>query len=428
MWNIFSGEDLTLHSVKTGKEEKFENGMKRKTTFNGVERNRSFVTRKSLGSFNYYDTSPAYYTTENDYRLNNLRRAFRKKYRIARTNLLKLIKIIKRFPEINDESEENINVSAELLKRLNKVINKIDVEKLKEKKKKQPNTVLNKTMDTINTKLTLNKIPSNVPFFSYRKSEIPRPIRTPTRKNYLKPNFTFDYSPPISPSLSPSASPSHSPLNFRNFNKSSSFDNLGASLMNTSLQSTLRNCGYFYNNPLNLKKPKIQTSRFFNHKNSMLLTNNLFNRSSSLNTNFNKMNILKRRPNLMMSHNFKGHDYLNSYESIPSFAFDKNLRSGNVKNHFTPQNYHTHTPNYPLLSNVTQYIYSPLKKVPYVRKRMYSNKQVKKFSREEHIRSLLRTATNEGELIKAIDVAKNAGLNFEAKLGDKKLQKLKSNC
>lgn len=415
MWSIFNDEDLTLPAVSKGKEETHKNEIKRRTTFNALNRSRSFnANRKSFGSSSFYDSQ--YYNNKNEYKLNNLRRAFRKKYRIARTNLLKLIKIIKRFPEINDESEENVNVNTELIKRLNKVINKIDVEKLKAKKKKQQNNFLNQTTDTSNIKLLGRRnTNASAPFFSYRKNDSFRYNRILSRKNFIKPSLMFNSS---------IAFP-NSQMNFRRVNKSSSFDSLRKTLYSgTSFNNTLRNNSYYYNYNTNLKNPKLQNLRLFNNKND-ILTSDIFSHSSSLNTSFNKMNFLKARSKIM-SFNSKGSGYLKNYSFAP-YIYSKNMRNENVKNKFSSINYPTYA-SMPMSSNTTQYIFSPPNKTSTIRKRLYSNKQIKKFSKEEKIRSLLRTASNEDELLKAIDVAKNAGLNFEAKLGDKKLQKLKSVC
>ncbi|SBT32050.1 conserved Plasmodium protein, unknown function [Plasmodium ovale wallikeri] len=110
---------------------------------------------------------------------------------------------------------------------------------------------------------------------------------------------------------------------------------------------------------------------------------------------------------------------------------DKGTKGGNYKNESYTNNYNSFLPSYSpqqYVGNATDGFHSSEKMASLERKKtfhLYNKKKVNKFVKDEKIRGLLRTAANEHELLKAINFAKNAGLHFEATLGDKKLNKLK---
>ncbi|GAB65135.1 hypothetical protein PCYB_051530 [Plasmodium cynomolgi strain B] len=107
----------------------------------------------------------------------------------------------------------------------------------------------------------------------------------------------------------------------------------------------------------------------------------------------------------------KGAGNKSFFQNMASGSYTQSFKGG-VPPHCEPQN----------LPNVADGYHTKNRNK---RGNMNNKKKGYKFAKDEKIRGLLRTATNEDDLVKAIGFAKNAGLHFEAKLGSKKLNKLK---
>ncbi|CRH03724.1 conserved Plasmodium protein, unknown function [Plasmodium relictum] len=390
MWSIFTNEDLSLN-IEKKKEEKYLKKIKKRRSFEKIG-NKNLLSKRSFGSLSQYDSINFNKTLDN--RKRTLRKNFRKNYRIVRTNLLKLIKIIKKFPEAKNEEDrpesENVTIDLELIKKLNKIINKIDVEQLKSKKRIRKNRF--KNSDVLKSKLSKKSFPSKI-FPIQSKNSFKSNINI-IKKKYSKRNLLLSTA-----------------NNLKNIRKQNSYENMGLLYSNN-----LKNNYYYY---MNLKNKKQKNSNFYNDTNNLLVTD--FYMYSTLNASFNRFNSLNKKKKKSHLLNSKGNSiYLKKENALLGYNnFEKNIKNNSLQNISYPKNYTLLS--YPYLHNLTEHFYSPNKK------NIYSNKQkLKKFVKDEKIRSLLRTATNEDELLKAINVAKVAGLDFEAKLGNKKLQKLKS--
>ncbi|KAI4839971.1 hypothetical protein MKS88_001323 [Plasmodium brasilianum] len=107
MWNIFANEDLSLHIEKKEEENFAKNKIGKRKMFEKVSHKNILTKSGSHGSaFSQYDSKIM--NKSLDMKIKELRKSFRKKYRIVRTQLLKLVKILKQFPEI--ESTNGLEV------------------------------------------------------------------------------------------------------------------------------------------------------------------------------------------------------------------------------------------------------------------------------------------------------------------------------
>ncbi|CRG93485.1 conserved Plasmodium protein, unknown function [Plasmodium gallinaceum] len=385
MWSIFNNEDLSLNLEKKNEKRK---------TFEKI-RNKNLLNKRSYGSFSHYDSKNFNKTIDD--KIRTLKKHFRKNYRIIRTNLLKLIKIIKKFPEANNEKDkpenESISIDIELIKKLNKIINKIDIEQLKSKKRIRKNRF--KNTHALHSNLSKRSFPSKI--FSIQKNDSFKNNINVIKKKYSKRNLLLNTT-----------------NNIRNIHKQNSYENGGLLYCNN-----LKN-NYYY---MNLKNKKQKNSNFYNDTNDVSVTD--FYIYSTLNASFNRLNSMNKKKKKLNLLNIQGNNiYLKKENTLTDYNnIENSLKNRSLQNVPYMKNYNILSS--PYLHNLTEHFYSPKKKQQ--KKNIYSNKQkLKKFVKDEKIRSLLRTATNEDELLKAINVAKIAGLDFEAKLGNKKLQKLKS--
>ncbi|EWC88890.1 hypothetical protein PFNF54_02313, partial [Plasmodium falciparum NF54] len=105
MLNIFSNEDLSLPAEKEEEEEEKLEKSKDKKDLDKIESKK--IDRKfSHGSYlSKYDSKRLYYNKRLETKIKSLRKSFRKRYRIVRNNLMKLIKVLKEFPDIKQIKE-----------------------------------------------------------------------------------------------------------------------------------------------------------------------------------------------------------------------------------------------------------------------------------------------------------------------------------
>ncbi|SOV22340.1 conserved Plasmodium protein, unknown function [Plasmodium sp. DRC-Itaito] len=141
MLNIFSNENLTLHAEKEGEEEKLEKPEDKKDLdkIESKKMNRKF----SHGSYlSKYDSKGLYFNKRLETKIKSLRKNFRKRYRIVRSNLMKLMKVLKEFPDIkhikeHEKTDGKITINVDVVEKLNKIMDKINIEKLKYNNKKE---------------------------------------------------------------------------------------------------------------------------------------------------------------------------------------------------------------------------------------------------------------------------------------------------
>ncbi|KJP89541.1 hypothetical protein AK88_00752 [Plasmodium fragile] len=544
MWNIFSNEDLSLN-IEKREEESSEKKNRKKKGFETANNKNGLTKSGSHGSsFSIHDgkiTNRAY-----DIKIKELRKSFRKKYRIVRTQLLKIIKIVKQFPEVDSEAEEGttkssnaekgqtekdnsernnvgghnvdkgkvgkkkeedregttnatnnttphgsddqtVMIQVELIKKLNKIIEKIDVEQLKAKKRiktKQNNKGKNEE-DGLKNK-PAKQIFTAKPFDTSPKNDS-RKNNINVVKNFPKKNV-----------------PSKSTNNFQYYNPQNMDENTGGMILLQNEQDSLKN-EYFQNSGMSFYSKKNE-GNVYDDTDEMVMTD-FYMYSSTLNAGSirkkkksrwlgDHMNQVTTNDNGGYGRNSynhfggnnnygysaKNHDYASRHYDYAGGSLHCNYGSHNYDGEnyasvtYSSGNYASGSYNYEANNNApfggkgnhlgghsnqekgagnkiffqnmasTSYTQSfkgevvPLHYEPQnfpnvadgyhtknknKRGNMNNKKKGYKFAKDEKIRGLLRTATNEDDLVKAIGFAKNAGLHFEAKLGSKKLNKLK---
>ncbi|EUD67085.1 hypothetical protein C922_02669 [Plasmodium inui San Antonio 1] len=584
MWNIFANEDLSLHIEKRG-EESSEKKIRKKKGLETATNKNGLTKSGSNGSS----------LSKHDSKIKELRKNFRKKYRIVRTQLLKIIKILKQFPEVDAEAEEEkkkssktekgqaakdnaerdkvrgdsvrgdnvdkgkggkkkehgerttntttpdgsdnqtIMVQVELIKKLNRIIEKIDVEKLKEKKRiktKQNNKGKNEEEGLKNK--------------SAKQTFTPKPSVAPPKNDSHKNNINVVKNSPKK------KFPSKSANNFQYFNPDDMGENAGGMILLQNEQNSFRN-EYFKNSAMNVYSKKNNGGNVYHDTDDMVVTDSYmycstlnagsigkkshwlgdnmnhaitndnagyggssgvyggsngvygsshgvyggsngvyggsngvydgsngvydgsnggygYNNFGGNNYGYSPVNYSYDSGNYDYAggsfncnyggHNYNGGNYGSStyssghydsgnyasgsynyeannngpfrvkgnhfagnsnqekgagnkifFQKMASASYTKSFKGG-VPPHYEPQNF----------PNVAEGYYTQNRNN---KGNMNNKKKGFKFAKDEKIRGLLRTATNEDDLVKAIGFAKNAGLHFEAKLGSKKLNKLK---
>ncbi|VWU50852.1 conserved protein, unknown function [Hepatocystis sp. ex Piliocolobus tephrosceles] len=95
MWNIFSNEYLSLDADKN-KEEKGGKKIRKRKGYDKLKSNHMMMMKTTptmfSNSFNKYD-----------YKIKEMRRRFRRKYRIVRTQLIKITKVVNKLPDVHLE-------------------------------------------------------------------------------------------------------------------------------------------------------------------------------------------------------------------------------------------------------------------------------------------------------------------------------------
>ncbi|ANQ06829.1 Uncharacterized protein PCOAH_00010400 [Plasmodium coatneyi] len=538
MWNIFSNEDLSLH-IEKREEESSEKKITKKKGLE-TESNKNGLTKSGshgspISNHNSKITNKAY-----EIKIKELRKNFRKKYRIVRTQLLKIIKIVKQFPEVDAEAEEEekkkgskaekgqaekdkverdnvkgdkverdnvkrdnvkrdnvdkgkggkrkeegkgttngttpddsnnqtIMVQAEFIKKLNKLIEKIDVEKLKTKKRikgKQNNKGKNEGEGLKNKpgKQTFTSKPSvSSPKNDLHKSNINVVKKFPKKNIPPKSAKNFQYFSPQD--MGENTGGMISLQNEQNSLKNEYFQNGGMNVysknnnegnMYHATDDTVVTDFYMYSSTLNAGSiQKTKKSRWLGDNMNHAVTNyngvydgngynnfggnnygywagnydyaggsfnynygsynynggNYANGSYNYETNNNAPFRAKGNHFAGNSNQEKGAANKSFFQNMASASYTQSFKGG-VPQHYEPQN----------LQNVADGYQTQNRNK---KRNMNNKKKGYKFAKDEKIRGLLRTATSENDLVKAIGFAKDAGLHFEAKLGSKKLNKLK---
>ncbi|GAW79646.1 hypothetical protein, conserved [Plasmodium gonderi] len=545
MWNIFTNEDLSLHTEK--KEDKNFQKKKGKKKLPELVGHKNSLTSSNPHGSSFTKNDNKKLNKAYDIKIRELRKNFRKKYRIVRTQLLKIIKIVKQFPEIdvseeksrkdevqnNDKREcknngnvENTNidnniskkkkeigkefhngsdsqvvmVQVELIKKLNKIMEKIDIEQLKAKKKvktKQNNKTKNEEERLKNNLVTQNF--TNKPFVIATKNDSHKSSIN-VMKKIPKRNFLLK-----------------STNNFHNVNQQHVHENARREALLYNDQINLRND--YYQNSMNFHSKKQTIGDIYHDTDDMVVTD-FYMYSSTLNANSikkkNKSQWFRGNFNNVPandnnngydisstcayggnSYNYGGSNYGYSFGNYRHDSGNYDIPNGNYGYTGSTYNYSYEDHNYNsvnyasctycsgnyngfnysyeknsslkekgksfsannnneigipnkgffnhMVSSCTQkynmgedgmgtnYDFQNSPCVMHGHYSQYKNKKINlnnkkkgyKFAKDEKIRGLLRTAKNEDDLVKAIGFAKNAGLYFEAKLGNKKLSKLK---
>ncbi|SCN60685.1 conserved Plasmodium protein, unknown function [Plasmodium chabaudi adami] len=485
MWNIFSNEDLSLHV----ESENIENNPSKEK---GVEsENKQNILMKS-------DT---YRSCMYDNNIKDIRRNIRKKYRIVQTQLLKLAKIAKQFPEIEDEENvdesnkngksvgknseedngtkkeddtnnpdlENLNtnleknksnelnetnnednktimVSIELIKRMQKITKKIDIEKLSSKKKKKNIYIYKDDDEAFKNNLLKSNLSTNYFNTSSKNIDIEKSNKKIMRRRSKRLDFLKSGS-----------------NHFKSGNVRNIYEHARLLYKNDTKNYNTNNY-YNYMSPYDrLKKTK---TSIYNDTDNAQLTD--FYVTSTSNTTFNRLSSMKKNPKInhlnTIIHNdeinynrIMSNDYGRGYSNDPSMMYGGFLnsssfiqRKGNdkmaygifekkLKNNYKIGLYKYNFNNvmansFPqYMGNMEDNLYHLSSQMISIDKKLkrkkkhnfFNKKKVNKFIKDEKIRDLLRTAQNEEELLEAITSAENAGLHFEVKLGNKKLSKLK---
>ncbi|SBS81013.1 conserved Plasmodium protein, unknown function [Plasmodium ovale curtisi] len=589
MWNIFANDDLSLHVEKKEEENVAKQIKKKKVLEKGNYKNGFTKTGSPGSSFTKYNM-----------KIRELRKKFRKKYRIVRTQLLKLTKIVRQFPQIeNDDIEiegglsqekssgnndvgeptdkvktdetgkmkeeelskvkvekmdnvkedvkgkvKSVMVSAELVKKLHKIIDKIDVEKLASKKKIKKKIMYKDEEEPFKNKLLKRNL-SNKSFMVPPKNDSYKSNANIMKKKHWKQGL-----------LQPSND------NFKSSNQQNAYEH-SRMVYRNNFRNNCNHYEYFQNR-------KHAQGNFYNDTDDMIITD--FYMHSTINASFSRPNSTKNGKKMLLQNsdadqgknvdngaipdsgvtatatsNFSQHNsynqgcvygngynhghgnnydrnydhinnhgyiqgysnceqsydinyeqnydnnygnsYCQSYDQNYGYSYshgyhqnygyihnysgnhsyghnghnnhysnyshhrhqgqqghydplrrgtewtwaqnqDKGTKDGNYKNESYTNNYNSLLSSYSPqnVGNTTDGFHSLEKMASLERKKnfhLYNRKKVNKFVKDEKIRGLLRTAANEHELLKAINFAKNAGLHFEATLGDKKLNKLK---
>ncbi|KMZ82022.1 hypothetical protein PVIIG_03830 [Plasmodium vivax India VII] len=332
MWNIFANEDLSLHTEKR-EEESSEKKIRKKKGLETASNKNGLTKSGSYGSsFSKHDskiTNKAY-----DIKIKELRKNFRKKYRIVRTQLLKIIKIVKQFPEVDAEAEKSgkaergqaekgqaekgqaekghaekghaekdnaegdnirgdhaekgkggkkkehsegatntapdgsddqrVMVQVELIKKLNKIIEKIDVEQLKAKKRikaKQNNKPKNEEEG-------LKNKPAKQAF-------TPKPFVASPKNDSHKSNIN------VVKKFPKKKFPPKSANNFQYFNPQDMGENAGGMILLQNEQNSLRN-EYFQNSGMNVYSKKNNGANVYHDTDDLVVTD-FYMYSSTLN-------------------------------------------------------------------------------------------------------------------------------------------------
>lgn len=406
MWSIFDNEDFSLRTDKN-KKERYETRIRKKRTYERMNRSRSFMSssRKPFGSFSQFD--PTYYNTSGSFsaaaQYNALKRSFRKRTRIFKNTLLKLIKIINKFPQIESEDTKEISIDVDLIKKLNKIVEKIDMQNLKTKRKlrKSRSKSTSVPIDGLKRKLSSRRSFASNYLMPFQSSYNIRNSTNVQKRKIIKHNLTFNST----------SNTNH----LRRIGRRLSNNNFGI-----MYSKNFKNNYHYY---MNFKNKRAKNASYYNDTDDLLVTD--FFMHSTLNSSTNKLSSLERKKKNMLSMNsFRSSSNFRKSDSMIPNYLNKNFKSNNFQSLVMPKNYNAYGTYQPMMSSLTHYVNVPRRNIE--KRRIFLTKQLKKFTKEEKIRSLLRTASNEDELVKAMNVAKNAGLTFEAKLGEKKLQKLKT--
>ncbi|CXI23376.1 conserved Plasmodium protein, unknown function [Plasmodium berghei] len=484
MWNIFSNEDLSLHV----ESENIENNI---STEKAVEsENKQNILMKT-------DTHRSCIYENN---IKEIRRNIRKKYRIVQTQLLKLAKIAKQFPEIEDEENVNSNkntksvgknceednvtkkegdinhpdiensninleknksnelkqtnnednktimVSIELIKRMQKITKKIDIEKLSSKKKKKKIYIYKDEDEAFKNNLLKSNLPANYFNASSKNIDIEKSNKKIMRRRSKRLDFLKNGS-----------------NNFKNGNIRNIYEHARLLYKNDTKN---HNTNHYYNYMSPYDRLKKTKTSIYNDTDNAQLTD--FYVTSASNTTFNKLNYMKKNSKInhlnTIIHNdeinynrIMSNDYSRGYSNDPSVVYGGILNSGSfiqrkgndkmgygifekkIKNNYKiglyKYNFNNVMTNYfpEYVGNMEDNLYHLSSQMISIDKKLkrkkkhnfFNKKKVNKFIKDEKIRDLLRTAQNEEDLLEAITSAENAGLHFEAKLGNKKLSKLK---
>lgn len=406
MWSIFDNEDFSLRTDKNRKE-KYETKVRRKRTYErmNMNRSRSFMSssRRPFSSFSHFGS--ANYTSASvaaAARFDAWKRSIRRRFRITKSTLLKLIKIINKFPQIESEDKKEMNIDTDLIKKLNKIVSKIDIQNLKTKKniRKGRTKSSSLTIDGMKRKLSSRRSFGSNYIMPLQSSYNFRNSTNLQKRKIIRHNLMFN-------------STSNTNHHLRRIGQKISNDNFGILYSNN-----FKNKYQYY---MNFKNKRAKNAHYYNDTNDVLVTD--FFMHSTLNSSSNKLSSMQRKKNLFGLNSFGSSNFRKTNSMIPSHL-DKNFKTTSFQNMLAPKNSSVYGNSHPLMSSLTQYVHVPRRNPE--KRRLFLTKQLKKFTKEEKIRSLLRTASNEDELVKAMNVAKNAGLTFEAKLGEKKLQKLKT--
>eukprot|EP00366_Plasmodium_knowlesi_P000565 XP_002258062.1 hypothetical protein, conserved in Plasmodium species [Plasmodium knowlesi strain H] len=519
MWNIFSNEDLSLRIEK--REE--ESSEKKTTKKKGLETvsNKNELTQSRSPGFSISNHDSKIANKAYDIKIKELRKNFRKKYRIVRTQLLKIIKIVKQFPQVDAEKDnserdnfqgnntdkekgvkkkkdvegityitppdgsdnETIIVQVELIKKLNKIIEKIDVEQLKAKRriKGKKNSRSKKEEEGLKNK-PRNQTFTSKTFSASAKNDSHKCNIKIVKK--FSPKSAKNFQHVISKDICENAGGIISLQNKQNSLKNEHFQN-----SDMKVYSKKNNEGnvyhdtddivvtdfYMYSSTLNAgSSKKKKKSRWLGDNMNDATTNdngvyggNSYNHSGGNNYGYSDGNYCYANAHYdhasgnydyeegsfncnYGSHNYNGGNYASGtyisgsynyeannnapfrakknyltgnsnqekgagnksfFQNMPSESYMQSFKGGMLP-HYEPQNLHNVVDACPTRKRNK-------------RRNMNNRKKGYKFAKDEKIRGLLRTATNEDDLVKAIGFAKSAGLHFEAKLGSKKLNKLK---